>query len=228
MNRSGPYFDNSSGKSREQLLQNISYFTEWGGRSWAALTQQALFKIGALEDKRVLEIGSRFGKMTSLFALLGAEVTALETDASVIPAAQETVASWGVGSKVTFLHYDGDLDNCAALKGKQFDLIFSKSVLVLLHSALPKYLRGLEALLGPGGRCIFLENAHGGRCFTLVRYLRHPQWRWSSMEYFRPFHLEMISGIFVIEEVKRSYFPPIYLIMALKRAENSEAHFPEG
>jgi len=220
MNRSGSDFD-AQHHSREHLLQNISHFTEWGGRSWADLTRYAVLKAGTLENKCVLEIGSRYGKMTSLFALLGAEVTGLETDGSVIPKAQETAADLGVSSKVSFLHYDGDLHNCSALKGRHFDLIFSKSVLVLMRGGLPKYLEGLDALLAPRGRCIFLENAYGGSFFAVIRYLRRPHWRPFEREYFRSSHLQMISRVFKIEELKKTYFPPIYLIIALKKEQQT-------
>src|SRR5215469_5074173 len=86
----------NSGTPQYHLLPHVSEFTEWGGQSWAYLSQYALSRLGSLENKRVLEIGFRFGKMTSLFALLGARVTALETDASAIATARKEVARWGV------------------------------------------------------------------------------------------------------------------------------------
>ena len=203
--------------SREDLLQNISKFTDWGGQSWAHLTRYALSKVGSLESKQVLEIGSRFGKMSGLFALLGAQVTALETDASAIPLAQKLADDWGVSSRISYLHYDGDLSHCAALKGRQFDIIFSKSVLVLLCDGLPRFLQGLNELLASDGRYIFLENAYGGKIFHLIRCLRYRRWHLPGIEYFTRFHLQSISQILAIEEVKRSYFPPIYLIVGRKR-----------
>jgi SAM-dependent methyltransferase len=204
---------------QEDLLRNISEFAEWGGRPWALLCRHAFLKLGRLENKRVLEIGCRFGKMTSLFALLGANVTALETNASAIPRAEEEARSRGVSAKISFFHYDGDLSHCDALNGQQFDIVFSKSVLVLLGDALPGFLRGLDGLLAPGGRCILLENAHGGKIFTAMRWLRFRRWRHPSrIVYFTPYHIALISQVFKIEELRRRYFPPIYLIMCEKKS----------
>ena len=217
----GPADLAGSSISGEYLRKNVAEFTEWGGEAWARLTKYALVRLGALENKRVLEIGCRFGKMTCLFALLGAEVTALETDASAIPMAQEAVNHWGVSARVSLLHYDGDLSHCSGLKGKQFDIIFSKSVLVLLCDALPRFLHGLNELLVPGGHCVFIENAYGGRIFALIRCLRYRQLRLRGVEYFTRFHLQMISAIFEIQELKKSYFPPIYLIIGCKKCSHS-------
>src|SRR5215813_6643972 len=130
-------FDESGRSPEADLLRDISTYTEWGGHSWAHLSRYALSKLGTLQNKRVLEIGFRFGKMTSLFALLGAKVTALETDASAISTAHAQVIASGVSSRVSLLHYDGDLSHCTALKGEQFDVVFSKSVLVLIGDSLP-------------------------------------------------------------------------------------------
>jgi SAM-dependent methyltransferase len=206
-------------RTRAYFFQCLSDFIEWGGQSWERLLRYALSKSGAVEGKKVLEIGFRSGKMTCLFALLGAEVTAIETNASALPIANEEVVRWGVRSRVSLIHYDGNLAHCMALKGRKFDVIFSKSVLVLLRDSLPLYLQGLEELMAPGGRFIFMENAHGGKVFALVRRLRYLWYKdlrpW-HIDYFRPFHLKLISQTFAIDEIKRSYFPPIYLIMGHK------------
>src|SRR5215831_8759148 len=156
MRRAGMKGDNSGEVSQEYLLEHIAEFTEWGGHSWAQLTRYALGSLRSLRNKRVLEIGFRSGKMSSLFALMGANVTALDVNAAVIPEAEKTAAHWGVGPRVSFAHYDGKLSHCSAVHNKQFDLIFSKSVLVLLGELLPSYLRDLDDLLAFGGQCVFL------------------------------------------------------------------------
>ena len=84
---------------------------------------------------------------------------------------------------------------------------------MLLRGALPRYLHALDELLAPEGRYVFLENANGGIIFALIRCLRYRQLRPSGIEYFTPLHLRLISEVFGIREVKKSYFPPIYLIM---------------
>src|SRR5437870_2442254 len=57
---------------KEEVLANLGYFMEWGGRSWENLCRHALQNLGDLRGKTVLEIGPRFGKMSACFALLGA------------------------------------------------------------------------------------------------------------------------------------------------------------
>ena len=79
------------------------------------------------------------------------------------------------------------------------------------------FLQGLNELLASDGRYIFLENAYGGKIFGLSRCLRYRQWHLPGIEYFTRFHLQLISQILAIEEVKRSYLPPIYLIVGRKR-----------
>ncbi len=62
------------------LLQHLDYFVEWGGRAWQRPMEQAFqdFIGKDLHDQQVLEIGTRYGKMACLFALLGAKVIGLD------------------------------------------------------------------------------------------------------------------------------------------------------
>jgi SAM-dependent methyltransferase len=209
---------NPSRDRQQHLLEHISEFTEWGGKTWAALCRRGFYSIGSLENKKVLEIGFRFGKMTSFCALLGAQVTALETDASVIPKAQAVINGHGVSSKVSLCHYDGNLSHCESLNGKQFDVIFSKSVLVLMGAALPKYLVELDSLLSPGGSCLFLENGYGGKVPALLRSIFR-RGHASRVDYFTDDHVKMVASVFRIQEVKKSYFPPIFLIVGRKKLD---------
>lgn len=213
---SGSSGQRSNGNRQEVLLRHISDFTDWGGRAWASLCRDAFTRLGTLENKRVLEIGFRFGKMTSLFALMGAHVTGLETDSSVISRAQEEVDRHGVGSRVSLVHYDGQLSHCDAVSGRQFDVVFSKSVLVLLGNELRRYLQSVEGLLAEDGRCVFVENGYGGRVFALMRALRRHQQR-DGVDYFTQSQLDVIAEVFTITRIRRSYFPPIYLVMAAKK-----------
>src|SRR5438093_6304729 len=130
----------SSHMSDEKVLANLSYFTEWGGRSWENLFKYALRDLGDLNGKTVLEIGPRFGKMSACFALLGAQVVGVETDAAALRQAEAEVKQWDMLANVAFFNYDGDLDHCDALSGSEFDLIFTKSVLVLLGNTFSEFL----------------------------------------------------------------------------------------
>ena len=205
---------------KEDVLANLSYFTEWGGRSWRNLCRYAIQNLGDLQGKRVLEIGPNSGKMSACFALLGAQVVGIEINAAALKQAEEEVKRWGVDANVSFFHYDGDLDQCDALRESQFDLIFTKGVLVLLGSTLSNYLQKLDRRLKASGRCVFLENRHGGPVFMLLRRVRpssRADVRARAVTYLRPSHLRLIDQVFPITEVKTAWIPLVYLIMAQKK-----------
>lgn len=200
------------------VLSNIGYFTEWGGYSWRKLCRHALLALGDLHGKTVLEIGPRFGKMSCCFALLGAKVIGVETNAAALMQAEKEIRKWGVEAKVTLLYYDGDLDHCVALKQLEFDLVFTKSVLVCVGDSLSDYLQKINRRLKYNGRCIFIENRHGGPFFSSLRkVLPRSRNNYQRVTYFRPMHLAMINELFSIVEIKKSMFPPIYLILAKKK-----------
>jgi SAM-dependent methyltransferase len=197
---------------------SLSYFMEWGGGRWEHLFRSALQEIGDLHGKRVLEIGPRFGKLSCYFALLGANVTGVETNATALKVAENEARRWGVQASVSFVHYDGDLENCQQLVGEQFDIIFSKSVLVLLGDALVSYLWKLERIVKPAGQCIFLENRHGGPLFWMIRrILPRTRQHYRRITYLTPTHIRTIGRVFDLRDVRKSLFPPVYLIRAQKK-----------
>lgn len=201
----------------EKILANLDYFTEWGGSGWKNLCRHTILHLGNLQGKTVLEVGPRFGKMATLFAILGAQVVGVETNAESLPIAENEVKKWKVQKRVSFIHYNGDLDSCATLGKMQFDIIFTKSVLVLLGSKFSEFLEKLDRRLKPGGQCVFLENRYGGPLFSLLRMVR-PVSRsfYKRIDYLTPTHLQRINKVFPIIEVQKTFFPPIYLIIAKK------------
>jgi len=197
---------------------NLGYFTEWGGHAWKNLCHHALLAIGDLHGKTVLEIGPRFGKMSTCFALLGAKVVAVETDAAALEQAEKEIRRWGVEPNVSFFHYDGELDHCHALNQLEFDVVFAKSVLVLLGDSLLGYLQKLNRNLKDDGKCVFIENRHGGPFFSLLRRVWPRSFKhYRRVTYLKPLHLAMINQVFHITEVKKTLLPPIYLIIAEKK-----------
>jgi protein-L-isoaspartate O-methyltransferase len=204
--------------NKQDVLANLSYFTEWGGRAWEELCRYGIQQLGNLHGKTVLEIGPRFGKMSACFALLGAQVVGIETNAAALKQAEQEAKRWGVHTNVSFIHYDGNLDHCDALTGSEFDIIFTKSVLVLLGSAFPAYLQQLDRRLKPHGTCIFLENRDGGFAFSLLRKVRpNSRIRHRRVTYLRTSHLRHMGQVFHVIEVRKSLVPPVYLIMAQKK-----------
>ncbi len=207
-------------KNKEEVLDNLSYFMEWGGRPWEKLCKHGIEYLGDLQGKVILEVGPRYGKMSSMFALLGAKVVGIETSANPLKIAENEVKRWGVEKDVSFVHYNGDLESCPALKEMKFDIIFTKSVLVGSGENFSENLQKLAKKLKPGGKCVFLENRDGGRFFRLLvnikrsmRMRKIPLSQYKNITYLTPLHLRVIEEIFTITEIRQTLIPPIYLIM---------------
>jgi SAM-dependent methyltransferase len=192
-------------------LDNLGYFVEWGGRPWTRLTAFALreFTGTDLAGQRVLEIGTRYGKMACLFALLGADVVGVDISSKALEVARAEVDRWGVADRVTLVQYSGNLDLFAR---ESFDIVFSKSVLVLVKP-LDSFLAQIGPLLKPDGKIVFIENGKGNRLLHAVRRLRHRSWDYTRADYFTQAHLKLVGSMFAISGIKKSLIPPICLIM---------------
>jgi SAM-dependent methyltransferase len=158
---------------------NLSYFVEWRPYLWLKPVVHALEFLGDLRGKRVLEIGGRYGRMTSLFALLGAEVTMLEKtesckdevegvtilDESEVARAKDEVNKWGVADHVRLVQTKGGFDE---ISGETFDVIFTKSVLWCIED-LSRFLEQIDVHLADGGKVAFIENFRGGKTLLWLR-----------------------------------------------------------
>jgi SAM-dependent methyltransferase len=210
---------------------DFRYFVEWGGRSWEHLCRYGLDWLGSLQDKRILEIGPRYGRLSSYFALMGGRVTGIETDAAALRRAEKEVRHWGVESRVSFIHYDGDLDHCDALRDAVFDVVFTKSVLVLLGNTLADYLLKLNRKLSPTASCVFLENGDGGPVFNVLRRVMPHTRHYRGVTYFTGTQIRTIGRLLNISEVRSGWSPPVYLILATKssacgQTESGERSLP--
>ncbi len=102
-------------------LDNLGYFMEWGGRGWENLFAFAIeqFLRSSLNGKQILDVGSRYGKISSFFALLGGTVTGIDINLASISIANDEAAKWNVQEKTRFIYYDGNLD---ILQDEMFDV----------------------------------------------------------------------------------------------------------
>jgi len=108
-------------------MENFNYFIEWGAKSWSHETFYAINKcIGeeTIVDKEVLDIGFRSGRISSLFALLGAKVTDVDLLKDYFEEAEREAVKHGVSDRTKFLIYDGNLD---VFPDESFDIIFTKT-----------------------------------------------------------------------------------------------------
>jgi SAM-dependent methyltransferase len=207
---------------KTEVIANLPYFIEWGGRKWENYFRGAIGGLENLEGKLVLEIGPRSGKISVFFALLGARVIGVETDRSTIKLALAEAQKWGVQDRVSFFHYNGNLQDCRDLDGLEFDIIFTKSVLVSMRENLNYYLNKMAERLKPGGNCIFLENRHGGPVFYAVRIVQSViRGDYAPYPALRPQHIKLINQVFHVTAMKKSLIPPVYLVLAEKRQKSS-------
>ncbi|MBC7185754.1 MAG: class I SAM-dependent methyltransferase [Calditrichaeota bacterium] len=195
---------------KRAYLDNLGYFAEWGGRSWHALLREAFrdFIGEDLTGQRVLDIGTRYGKMSCLFALLGAEVVGIDINGHSLKIAQSEAVHWAVTDRVLFVRYDGSLDIFASCS---FDLVFTKSVLVLIEN-LDEFLQQISSKLRPAGKAVFLENGKGSSLLHGLRRFRHRRWNYSQANYFTESQIAQIRGVFDVHLVKKTLWPPVYLV----------------
>ena len=92
------------------LLQQLDYFAEWGGRVWRRLLQHTFHQfLGVnLQGRQILDIGTRFGKMGSLFSLLGAKVIGVDLSRTCLSVARKEATKWNVTDRIVFVMGAGD------------------------------------------------------------------------------------------------------------------------
>lgn len=178
----------------------------WGGNAWHELVDRALDFIGPLDGKHVLELGYRDGRMSCAFAHRGARVTGLEISAASISLANQRAASLGLSQQTEFLAYNGDLSSVPG----QFDVVFTKSVLVLTDLA--AMLPAIREKLRSGGRFAFVENADGGPLLRLARCCTRLPRTYRGVRYFTSAHVAMIRNAMHVDLVSSTRLPPVYLI----------------
>jgi SAM-dependent methyltransferase len=201
---------------RSNPLSHLDYFTEWGGHAWNRLTRIGIadYLGGNLENQHVLELGFRYGRMSCLFALLGARVTALEIHPQFLELARAEARRFGVESQIEFLLYDGTPEN---LPEQSYDVIFSKSVLILIKD-LPDFLTGIEQRLAVHGKVVFIENGLGGPLLRFARRIKHyGRWDYTEADYITKEQIDLVRSLFDIERLVHTRIPPIYLFCGTKR-----------
>jgi len=195
-------------------LQHLDYFMEWGGMAWKGLMNYALknFLGLNLQGQVILDIGTRYGKMACLFGLLGGKVMGADLTRTPLSVAREESQKWNIHQKCLFVQGTGDL---SIIKDNSFDVVFSKSVLVVVPN-LSQFLKDVRAKLKTGGRIVFLENAKGPKWLHILRAFRHGKWDYKTAHYFTSDEIRLISEIFQEVSIKRWMFPPVVLILGRK------------
>lgn len=142
---------------------DLTYFVNWRPWLWAPSVAHAMEFLGDLRGKRLLEVGGKDARMSSLLAMSGAHVTMLEL--KLPEQAHAEVAQWGVADRVRLIQTRGDFSEVA---GEKFDAVFTKSLLWSIED-LPGMLDQIAAHLATRGKVAFVENYRGGGFLFWVR-----------------------------------------------------------
>ncbi len=201
-------------KLAENPLAHFDYFVEWGRWPWRRFVRLALddFIGYDLTGLDVLDIGTRSGRMTCLFALLGARAVGIDKSPGFDAFARAEAARLGVAGRTEFIATDGSLD---AVAGRTFDLVFTKSLLVLVPD-FADFVSQIDGFLNPGGRVCFVENGYGNFLVNAIRPFRH-NWDWRLAKYFTRREIKMLGNVFETISIRYWPIPPIYLYCGRKR-----------
>jgi protein-L-isoaspartate O-methyltransferase len=196
---------------------DLSYFVEWRPYLWAGPVARTLRFLGDLQDKRVLEVGGRSGRMSCLFSLLGAETTMVEM--SDLSAARTEVEKWGLTDRVRLIQSP---DGFQGVADETFDVIFTKSVLWCIKP-LAEMLSRLDAHLADAGKVAFVENYRGGKVLLWARrqMVRRERYVWER-KYFgiTPEQIPLFTERFNDVEVRRHWYF-VYTILGRKASPNA-------
>jgi SAM-dependent methyltransferase len=151
---------------------DLRYCTEWRSWLWTEPVLWALGDIARFRDKRVLELGCRFGKMSCYFASLGAFVDGVDVLESYLKLAREEAEKWGLSDRINFFTYNGNLRELAG----GYDFVFTKSTLVIMGD-IGKSAADIATLLKPSGEYLAVENSSGGPLLKLARRFIHRNWK---------------------------------------------------
>jgi len=133
----------------------------------------ALAASGLQRGETVLEVGAGMGRFTRRFAAGGNEVTAVELSPALAADCRQHLAPWPAAKVLT-----ADLLDAPELLRQQFDVVAG---FFMLHhlTCLDRHLAAINALLKPGGRCVFVEPNPWNPLYA-VQITCTPGMRWSE------------------------------------------------
>ena len=178
----------------------------WWEDFYLPIFEYILPKMGQLEGKKVLELGTGTGGTATLLARRGASVVGIDLLPFRLTEARERAAEYDVAASVKFALMDA---MHLAFPDNTFDFIISKSVLVF--TAHTQTAKECYRVLKPGGKAIFIENMqhHPAVWFYRKAFLKYSD----KLHYFslrdvetvgaaferlehREFHLSAVSALF--------------------------------
>lgn len=178
----------------------------WWEDFYLPIFEYVLPKMGQLEGKRVLELGTGTGGTATLLAKQGASVVGIDLLPFRLTEAKARATEYNVAELINFALMDA---MHLAFPDNTFDFIISKSVLVF--TAHTQAAKECYRVLKPGGKAIFIENMrhHPAVWFYRKAFLKYS----GKLHYFslndvkavgaqfeglehREFHLSSVSALF--------------------------------
>ncbi len=154
----------------------------WWEDFYLPIFEYVLPKMGALEGKKVLELGTGTGGTATMLAKQGASVVGIDLLPFRLDEAKERVNQHKVANAVDFSLMDATQ---LAFPDNTFDFIISKSVLVFTEHK--QTAKECYRVLKPGGKAIFMENMQNHPMVWLYRKL--------FLKYSRELHYFSLSDI---------------------------------
>lgn len=178
----------------------------WWEDFYLPVFEYVLPKMGDLDGKKVLELGTGTGGTATLLAKRGASVIGIDLLPFRLAEARARAAEHNVAEAVNFTLMDA---THLAFPDNTFDFIISKSVLVFTEHT--RTAKECYRVLKPGGKAIFMENMRHHPAVWLYRkiFLKYS----GELRYFsvrdietvgaefersehREFHLTAVSALF--------------------------------
>ncbi len=172
--------------------QSVTVETElllWWEDYYLPVFEYILPKMGDLQGKRVLELGTGTGGTATLLAKKGASVVGIDLLPFRLDEARERVKHHDVSDAVDFSLMDATQ---LAFPDNTFDFVISKSVLVFTEHA--QTAQECHRVLKPGGKAIFVENMRHHPVVWLYRklFLKYSQ----ELHYFSLADIEALDVAF--------------------------------
>ena len=136
----------------------------WWEDYYLPIFEYILPKMGDLEGKKILELGTGTGGTATMLAKRGASVVGIDLLQFRLVEAQQRTAQHKVADVVDFSIMDATQ---LAFPDNTFDFIISKSVLVFTEHS--KTAQECKRVLKPSGKAIFIENMRNHPAVWLYR-----------------------------------------------------------
>ena len=144
-------------------------------------------------------------------------MTGIDTNEVALSIAREEARKWEVLDRVSFVHSACEID--PLLPDDAFDLVFTKSVLVLFSDKLESILKIINKKMKQNGKFIFVENSRGNAIISALRRFRRRNGNGKRPTLFTEREVDIIRKLFDVTLTKRTRFRPCYLIVGQKRSE---------